>query len=1077
MSSRAPGAGRLLVQRGRTQAALVFAVWGVLVVCATLVGLGAVLVTAGSDRALSASLADVDGERGSGSPDLSSVIVATNTLAGGQPLAADHAVDVTRSALLAAAGQYDATVSIWAATPLLFIPGDSVRKAYLLDADTATENGALLAGAWPAATGASTPLQVAIPSTAAVALGLGVGSELRLTEHRSGVDDPTSGGFTVIVAGIFEPNQSQEWDRDPLRGEGYVPNYDRVPAYGPFLVPTGTLVDSATPVERVNAVLDPDLRGDPSGIPAMTRALDQVSEQIGAQLGDSIKWAVVHSEIAWTYAGMRTELSLTVALVLTALIVLLAVGMATVSLVAQVLVRRRGVETLLLRDRGAATRQLGLRASAEALVLAAAATAVSVPLVMWSFRAIAGWTALGESWATAPRTASPLGGALLPAVALGAIVPASLLVAAALPRGARLAHGRLALRGTAAQSGIDVLLALVAAGAFLQLRSHVISPGAIDPVLVVAPAVCLIAGSLLAARLIPVAARAAENLARRGRGIIVPLASWHVARGGAARGTFVAVAATALAILGTTFLATWSQSQADQAEAIVGADVVVHQSGGAAMGATLNPGAGTSAAPVASRAIVLGTRPEGSRLIALDSARAGELIRGRLPDGGSWAALMASLAPPDTGSGFSVHGASVTIKVTGERRPDPARGGATVDADLVATPTVALEDAWGSVTILGGTPVALDGAAHTMTLPAAGQAELPDGDWTVVSIDFRVEQHSEDPFVGSNPGKGSAEISVDVLGASAGGGDWHATTDDGQAQLRAPLVEVNGATVRARFSYAIAGLAWQDGNVRLLAFEPPADVPVVMTQAAADGLALVAGDRISMTVASNVVTARVAGTMPYVPGHVHSDGVLADMENLTRAMLAEGQTSTVTDEWWVATDDEGLPQALRDQNIGPVESVSETATTLLMGPLRVPLRVAWVLAVAAAMALAIAGAAAHAAAEAQVRAPTIARVRGLGVARRTALASHFLQHAFVTVGAVAAGSVVGGVLAALLAPLLVVAPRGERAIPEPVLAFPLGAAGVAVGLVLLGSLAAGIPAARAVVRRSTVSVMRAGEFS
>ena len=193
--------------------------------------------------------------------------------------------------------------------------------------------------------------------------------------------------------------------------------------------------------------------------------------------------------------------------------------------------------------------------------------------------------------------------------------------------------------GAVARSGVDALLVALALLGYLQLRAHRPGLDAPDPVLVLAPVLCLVAAAAVALRLLPLVVRAAEVAARRGRGLVVPLAGWHLARGRATAGVFLTALAAASATFALSVQATWALSQHDQAAAGLGADVVVEADGPPGQGerlvdavAAADPSATVTVAPVTRRTIGLGSRPGGGTLVGVDTTRPDDL-RGRPPGG------------------------------------------------------------------------------------------------------------------------------------------------------------------------------------------------------------------------------------------------------------------------------------------------------------------------------------------------------------------------------------------------------------------------------------------------------------
>ena len=125
-----------------------------------------------------------------------------------------------------------------------------------------------------------------------------------------------------------------------------------------------------------------------------------------------------------------------------------------------------------------------------------------------------------------------------------------------------------------------MLLAVVAGW---QLRHYsAVSAGAngnfgVDPVIVIAPALALAGGTVLALRLLPAGGKAGDRLAARGRRLTAAMASWQISRqpirqGGAALLIVLAVATGTLALAQRQ---SWTRSDHDQAAFASGADVRV----------------------------------------------------------------------------------------------------------------------------------------------------------------------------------------------------------------------------------------------------------------------------------------------------------------------------------------------------------------------------------------------------------------------------------------------------------------------------------------------------------------------
>ena len=110
-----------------------------------------------------------------------------------------------------------------------------------------------------------------------------------------------------------------------------------------------------------------------------------------------------------------------------------------------------------------------------------------------------------------------------------------------------------------------------------QLSERVRGQFGVDPLLVVAPALGLLAGAVLALRIVPLLANVGERIAAGGRGTIPALASWQVARRPVryARSSLLLMMAIGIGFFAAAYATTWIGSQQDQAAYEVGADIRV----------------------------------------------------------------------------------------------------------------------------------------------------------------------------------------------------------------------------------------------------------------------------------------------------------------------------------------------------------------------------------------------------------------------------------------------------------------------------------------------------------------------
>ncbi|MGC4175719.1 FtsX-like permease family protein [Demequina sp.] len=1045
-----------LSRRAASQLPLVASVWVIVATCAGLAAFAAALASAGYQQALSASVAALDAS----GTDIVTVTVSASEPGTGAPLPAAQATATVVDAVTTASGGYDTEVSVWAAGRIQPIESEARLRGYLLDADTVPDHADLLQGEWPVAAS-----ETAIAQSTANALGLHVGDTVTLGDETR-LDDKAAEQTTFTVVGVFSPRADDAWRRDPFGGTGMRIVGTAIPEYGPFVVATGSLTSTNESLQRLSVTLDPAIGTDPSGIPGLVRNTARLGDDLTAEFGDSAKWVIVRSELPTQAAAVRSHIQLSTSLAVSVLAVLVALGLAAVSLLAQLIVRRRDPETAALRDRGASTPQLAARSIAEGLLIGATAALVAVPLAWWGYVAVATSGALGEPW---DRGATPtaIPGTMWAAAGLGGLAAAALLTLAAIRRPAR----RGSRGGVVARSGADIALAVVAILGALQLATHTPTAGRVDPVLVIAPAACVLALAALVSRLLPFAARFAERIAQQAKGVAIPLASWHVARGGAARGTFLAVAAGATASLGVVFLATWSQSQTDQADAAVGADVVV--ANGAIPGGVdaLSEIAGGEWVPIAARPVVLGSRPDGVALFAIASSTVSSMVTGRPESSDSWADQVAALGPEPDPLEISFTGQTVTLRISGAPQQEPGFGLPPVAVSL--SPTIVAEADSGEIAVFTGGEIELDGEEHTVeATPPHGTAGSA---WHVLGYQFSIGQRETGDIFSWVNTRVNVDVRVTIDGATGSPSAVSTVGDTSSAQLTPGTAAISGHTLEVPFSYYLYGINAIDAHLTVLPFADPGPLPVLVTSGLAQDAGFAVGDTIALTSNLVGVEAEVAGIVAYVPGYVHQDALWADREAFSRALLAASTLDAITDAWRGTGIDATGVLALRDAGLGSVTTRAEMATSLREDPAQVPLRLAWVLAIASAVVLAIVGAAAHATSEAHERATTVARLRAIGVARRDALRSHLVQHALVVGAALVIGLALGVALATLIVGSLIVSSEGLRPVPAAELVVPVVPLALLSAGVLALSLAAGVPAARASVSRSTVEALRAGE--
>ncbi|WP_233624858.1 ABC transporter permease [Actinoplanes sp. ATCC 53533] len=1052
-----------LARRGRAQWPLLTALLAVVMLGATLLGTCALLVTRTAGQSLEAAAT----RAAPGDVEVTAYTVAVRG-PDARPVADD-----TRRLLSSVLAPFAATTAARASSAMRPLPvpragGDEVPAvSYLSGVEELSTRAELTAGRWPRAGGAPSPAAPSptAPSPAAPPLeGVVLEPTARLLDLRLGARvrlgaEPDPAGATapvdVTVVGIVRPLPGAGWERDPLGGAGYDLGYrdDRtsrpVHAYGPFLVDLTDLLGGGSAISRLEVTARPDLsrpgRRDLDTVAAAVRGADR---RLAATLGERVSSERVASRLPQTFRSARDQQQVTAATVLAVAVLGVILTATALALGGRLIAGTRAVETALLSALGAGRRQRAAAAALEAGVITVVAAALAVPASSLLHSGLTGLPPLAGAGLT---TGPVVTGLQVCAVAVSALALATLLAVLAVQSGAP-AGGSRHRRELLARSGADLLLVAFAGVGWWQLRTQATgSDVRADAVRVLAPALLLTAGAALALRLVPPALRGADRLARRARGLALPLAAFEAARRPQAVATgLLVVLAGAAGTFGVAFDATWERSQHDQSTLSVGSDLALTLTvpAVAGQGASVAAATGGTVSPATDRAVVvgqwLGAAGEAPRLVAVDTTRAAALLRGRLDGGRSWAGVGAALAPPARTTGVAVPaGAAVVLT-----------GTATGADPLTVTPRLLMEDTTGLRTTCTGVPVPLDGKAHRLPgcATAAGQR--------LVAVSLPI---GADP---GGAGSGYAEpgppsrVAVTLTVPRAPGGPAPATTWTAPppllgSGLLGPAVAVADSPAGVRLSMTTdVQLVGSQDTVRTLiatAFPAPGPVPVAVSARFADELGAGRGSRLTLTVGNTPVPVTVAEVVPAVPSAPGAVAALADLDTLSRALVVNGGLESPVDAWWVGhparADAAARATGLR---LGTVSTRTAEAARLTAGPLRAGLPAALRLLVPAAVLLLIAGIVLHVACDLRARAVEVARLRGLGMTRREIRAVLLGQHVGVLLPLLTAGAIVGALATWFVAPLLVRSETGALPVPAALPRWPWAAEGGLLFVLLAG---------------------------
>jgi len=716
------------------------------------------------------------------------------------------------------------------------------------------------------------------------------------------------------------------------------------------------------------------------------------------------------------------------------LLLVAAIGLVTLAELGRLLDGVRTRETSLLRSRGASAARVGWTTAAETAVVAGLGAAAGTGV------------ALGVLTAIGSPSTDPV-----PAASVAVAVVA---VAVALVTGVALASARRTFRrGAADETGRvrrlaapALVLLLVAAAAlslwrFLQFGSP-LSPTAagaeVDPLAVLAPALCLAVVAVAGLALVPVVAAGVERIAARGDGIRATTVAREVSRRvRMIASPFVVIAlAGGGIVLAATYQPTWETASTRTAGLHAGADLVVTGTTDVAKVAAV-PGVG-AAAPVAS-------------------------LSGALQDE-STVHVTAVPAAGLVASGTTALGAVDPARLAKDLAAEPA----VVPLPATATALTATVAWTGAVPVLTAQLVDASGlvaeAAFSVpsSSPAVVSARLP-GDGVaraLVALDAQLQP------VGA-PGE-LVEVSgvVSAFSVVAGGeaddllptAPWTlspGTTINGQATASGPL--------------GYAGQLFSATGLRL----QPADataVPVVLSRAFARTISAHVGEtpNLDIGVVPGSFPAKVAAIVDQVPGSPGNRGLLVDLRALQVATLRAGGAAVAPTGIWASSADP-VATASRIRAAVPGSTVAGPRLGTSVEVLASVPRALWAGMIGGAV-LALVALGAVAGELLRMRADEVVVLRALGMPPRRLAGMRRLELGVVAGAAVVVALVGGAATSFLLVPGLaraaVLGPFAGAAVPLHVDALGLGLSLAGV-IVAIAAILAGYGAQ---VRRQAVTL-------
>jgi hypothetical protein len=1060
---RSTGLWRTVIARLRADWAVVAAAWALLI-CAT------TLLTAGTLYGDAVALGGIRAAIAAAPPAERGVVVKAAAVASGVA-ALDAPVRTELERIIARTG--GEVVAVTRTEPFARITTDpvAVNEVLTFGSFQGIEGHAeLVDGRW--ATAGAARQEATLSEGAASTLGLLVGGEITLVNRLdAGIAVP------VVIVGIWRASPDDPyWLASGQEIDG-VAHSGVFTTVGPFIVPDADLAARSFGARR-----DLEWRAlpDPTGyrfddLDAIGVDARQLITRLGAALPSAAQFRIetrlpdILTSVTRSALVSRTGVLLLVVqfAVLAAYAILLVAGM---------LADRRRAETALLRSRGASTGHLAAMTIFEAVLLAGMAAAIAPFLSLGVVRWLSG---------SGPLAASGIGatvGLSRDALAVDVLTALACVVALTIPMlggfpslaGVRATIGRQAGRTLAQRLGLDLALVVVAGIALWQLRLY----GApltrnargvlgVDPLLVAAPGIGLLAGAVVATRMIPRIAEVAERLLQRDRGLVSAMGGRGLARRPLryTRSALLLMLAAALGTFATAHEATWTRSQADQAAYQAGADLRVSPSQGGppagSMAQALRSVDGVTAVMSVDRLTVdSGRGVRGGPLLALDAAVSPDVIKPTPDaDGAAIPGFLAQLAARPAPMGGLVPDDARQIALRIDARfegtyVDPAPG-----PDLTAFEGIRasfiIQDGDGRVfRLISDDGAFLSGADQRLAATLPTNSTTPIRVWAVeiglsapptVGLTGALEVQVLQATTAEPGQRGGVEWTALDIRAGDPGWDWDAKIGTAprvavRAQPGAPWqVNVGGGSPWIDPIYGDAHLTTV---VRLAVASAPEPVAAIAGREFLAATGAQVGETVPATWGAGRHSVRIVGVIDTFPTIDPAQPFLiVDGPTLgTEGFVTLGSVSS-PGEWWLKSTDAEAAAASILARLDPAADIVSRPMleeTLLTDP--VPLGVIGVLGLgsAAAMLFAAIGFIVAATISTRERVGEFALFRALGLSGRELSLWLWLEHAFLVVVGVATGLGLGVLLAHVVLPVSTLTASGTAAIPSPIVELPAG---------------------------------------
>ena len=1018
-----PGPWRLIAKRTLAVWPLVAVSFGAILLAATLLAAAPMYASAAAQAGLERKLADADAEQ-------AGVDVTSRADRAGYERESERVLGRLRAALPG-----DAPIHRVAESDS--VASSDGRRYVLAFFGGIERHAALRQGRWPHAD--AEQLEAVVSTRAAEITGLATGDTVALEGTR------TTAPVSALIVGEYAVSDPADaiWWNDELALDG-VRGRD-VPTYGPLVVAESALRATSERFRASWRTRPAAGAFDVGELRAAEAAVEGLEEELGEGVPRGIAPPVVATGLGNLLEEARREVGVARTGVLVPLAQLALLAAYGLVFVAALVRRRRRREDGLLLTRGAQPRSLAFASAVEALALAVVA-ALAAP---WVARLAIELVGAAGPLAAARRQHEPEVGPVANTLDVHRALPclAALVLPSLRDHSAGARSGR---PGFFARTGLDIALLVAAAVALWQLRAEgapvVAGDGELDVLLVAVPAIGILAGAVLAGRLLPPALAFLARAASARPGAVASLAARRLARTAEEHrpAAVLLVAALAIGTFAAAYATTWDDTQRERAALIVGSDVLVpddrrsdaYPQLGRSQALAATPGV-QSVSPLAVESLQVGD--ESVPLIAVDAART-------------------TVAPVGSGAGRQ----EALLQQLAARRPQAAGVPLPDDADTLAlTARVVLEplppdfEPPPTFSFFEGTReqsvdpapslavVVSDADGLHYRLPAGA---LRENGTTRLSVELAPQPRRPLRLAGLElaydvPAFAPRTLTVELSSPAVDGQEWRA-----ELLPLTSIVAAAGVRVAPRPGLQLqleTGAADNDRTATTVVLRPgerPSRLlPAIAGAGLLDSLRARVGDVVEVGGGRRV---ELVGSLPNFAAATEGDSFLVtDLPTLFAQRYERAHEVARPDFWTLELGDAPVAATVAALGRPPLEATQVTAREPLERSLsNDPLAVAtagalWLGSFAAAL-FAVAAFAVAGAARRRKHVADASLLGGLGLPRRGAGAMIVLEDAALAVLSAAIGVGIGIALAELVLPAVAFTETGRAAVPRPSVAIP-----------------------------------------